>query len=82
MPPGRNAKLACVSQGCVERIRCHFDQSEVTISRIAGMRLAYTFPLRVALALVPTMLGAAFVAAIWPAEAVVRGSLVEALEYE
>ena len=36
----------------------------------------------VALALVPTILGAAFVAAIWPAESAVRGSLVEALEYE
>ena len=34
------------------------------------------------LALVPTILGAAFVAAIWPAESAVRGSLVEALEYE
>jgi hypothetical protein len=31
---------------------------------------------------VPTMLVAALVAAIWPAEAAVRGSLVEALEYE
>ena len=31
---------------------------------------------------VPTMLAAAFVAAIWPAESAVRGSLVEALEYE
>ena len=46
------------------------------------MRLDYGFPSRVALALVPTMLGAAFVAAIWPAESAVRGSLVEALEYE
>ena len=34
------------------------------------------------LGLVPTILGAAFVAAIWPAESAVRGSLVEALEYE
>ena len=34
------------------------------------------------LALVPTILGAAFIAAIWPAESAVRGSLVEALEYE
>jgi putative ABC transport system permease protein len=49
---------------------------------IAGMRLDYTFPIGVALALVPTILGAAFVAAIWPAESAVRGSLVEALEYE
>ena len=49
---------------------------------IAGMRLDYEFPLSVAAALVPTILGAAFVAAIWPAESAVRGSLVEALEYE
>jgi len=49
---------------------------------IAGMRLEYAFPVRVALGLVPTMLGAAFVAALWPAESAVRGSLVEALEYE
>jgi putative ABC transport system permease protein len=49
---------------------------------IAGMRLEYQFPVSVTLALVPTMLGAAFIAAIWPAESAVRGSLVEALEYE
>jgi putative ABC transport system permease protein len=49
---------------------------------IAGMRLDYQFPISVAATLVPTILAAAFVAAIWPAEAAVRGSLVEALEYE
>jgi putative ABC transport system permease protein len=49
---------------------------------VAGMRLDYQFPVTVTLALVPTMLAAAFVAAIWPAEAAVHGSLVEALEYE
>jgi putative ABC transport system permease protein len=49
---------------------------------IAGMRLDYVFPGTVALALVPVILGAAFVAALWPAESAVRGSLVEALEYE
>ncbi|HEY7291310.1 MAG TPA: FtsX-like permease family protein [Vicinamibacterales bacterium] len=49
---------------------------------IAGMRLDYTFPTSTVLALVPTMLAAAFVAAIWPAESAVKGSLVEALEYE
>jgi putative ABC transport system permease protein len=49
---------------------------------IAGMRLDYAFPFRTALVLVPTILGAAFVAAIWPAESAVHGSLVEALEYE
>ena len=40
------------------------------------------FPIDVVLGLVPTILGAAFVAAIWPAESAVHGSLVEALEYE
>jgi putative ABC transport system permease protein len=49
---------------------------------IAGMRLDYTLPVSIMLALVPTILGAAFVAALWPAESAVRGSLVEALEYE
>jgi len=49
---------------------------------IAGMRLDYVFPVSTVLALVPTILGAAFVAAIWPAESAVHGSLVEALEYE
>jgi putative ABC transport system permease protein len=49
---------------------------------IAGMRLEYVLPIGTAAALVPTILGAAFVAAVWPAESAVRGSLVEALEYE
>jgi putative ABC transport system permease protein len=49
---------------------------------IAGMRLDYSFPIGTSLALVPTILGAAFIAAIWPAESAVNGSLVEALEYE
>ncbi len=49
---------------------------------IAGLRLTYVFPFGIVAALVPTMLAAAFVAAIWPAESAVRGSLVEALEYE
>jgi len=49
---------------------------------IAGMRLDYQFPYSTVLALVPTILVAAFVAAIWPAESAVHGSLVEALEYE
>jgi putative ABC transport system permease protein len=49
---------------------------------IAGMRLDYSFPLSTTAMLVPAILGAAFVAAIWPAESAVHGSLVEALEYE
>ncbi len=49
---------------------------------IAGMRLDYVLPIGTAAALVPTILASAFIAAVWPAESAVRGSLVEALEYE
>ena len=49
---------------------------------IAGMRLDYDFPVSTVVGLVPVILGAAFVAAIWPAESAVHASLVEALEYE
>jgi putative ABC transport system permease protein len=55
---------------------------QIVHNDIAGMRLDYAFPVSTALALVPTILGAAFVSAIWPAESAVHGSLVEALEYE
>ena len=49
---------------------------------IAGIRLDYIYPFSLALLLVPGILVVAFLAAIGPAEAAVRGSLVEALEYE
>ena len=55
---------------------------QIVHNDIAGMRLDYSFPIGTALALVPTILGAAFIAAIWPAESAAHGSLVEALEYE
>lgn len=48
----------------------------------SGMTMEYRYPLQLALALFPIMLGAAFAAALAPAEKAVRGSLVEALEYE
>lgn len=49
---------------------------------VGGVRTDYVFPVNVALTMIPVILGAAFVAALWPAEATVRGSLMEALEYE
>jgi putative ABC transport system permease protein len=49
---------------------------------LGGIDLDYMFPTPMALSLVPIILIAAFVAALGPAEAAVRGSLVEALEYE
>jgi putative ABC transport system permease protein len=55
---------------------------QVTHRDVAGMRLGYEYPAGVALVLLPVMLGSAFIAAVGPAEAAVRGSLVEALEYE
>ena len=55
---------------------------EIVRQDVAGIRLGYEYPTLVAVAVLPMMLAAAFVAAIWPAESSVRGSLVEALEYE
>ena len=49
---------------------------------IVGMRFEYSLPVSTLGMLVPVILAAAFVAALWPAESVVHGSLVEALEYE
>jgi putative ABC transport system permease protein len=49
---------------------------------IAGMQLDYQFPLAVSAVVAPVILAAAFLAALWPAQAAVRGRLIEALEYE
>ena len=49
---------------------------------LGGIDLDYIFPVAFVLFMVPTILGAAFIAAIGPAESAVRGTLVEALEYE
>jgi putative ABC transport system permease protein len=49
---------------------------------LIGMRLDYELPWSTLLLLVPTLLAAAIAAAWWPAKSAVRGSLVEALEYE
>ncbi len=55
---------------------------EVTRRDLAGMRLDYRFPFAIAATLIPVILGSALFSAIGPAETAVRGSLVEALEYE
>ncbi len=55
---------------------------EMTRRDITGMSLPYAFPFGIAGVLFPLILGAAFLAALWPAESAVRESLVEALEYE
>jgi len=55
---------------------------ELTRTDVAGLRLNYEYPVNIALMLLPGILAVAWIAAIGPAEAAVRGSLVEALEYE
>jgi putative ABC transport system permease protein len=59
-----------------------FYSLEIARRDLAGIRLSYEYPVGIALAILPTMLIAAFFAAVGPAESAVRGSLVEALEYE
>jgi putative ABC transport system permease protein len=55
---------------------------EMTRRDFAGMRLDYSFPFGLAALLWPLILAAALAASAGPAESAVRGSLVEALEYE
>jgi putative ABC transport system permease protein len=47
-----------------------------------GLPLPFVIPFWIVALLVPTILGASFASALLPAETAVRGSLVEALEYE
>jgi hypothetical protein len=49
---------------------------------LVGIGIAYEYPFQTALVLIPVILGAAFLAALAPGESAVRGSLIEALEYE
>lgn len=55
---------------------------ETSARDLSGMRLEYTYPFKMALTLIPVILGSAFLSSLGPAETAVRGSLVEALEYE
>jgi putative ABC transport system permease protein len=54
----------------------------ISAEDMAGLRLSYEYPYPIALLLLPGILLVAFLSAIAPAETAVRGSLVEALEYE
>jgi putative ABC transport system permease protein len=55
---------------------------EVARRDLIGIDIGYAFPFGVVGMMTPIILGAAFLAALGPAESAVRGSLVEALEYE
>jgi putative ABC transport system permease protein len=54
----------------------------ISAEDMAGLRLNYEYPYPIAALLLPGILIVAFLSAIAPAETAVRGSLVEALEYE
>jgi hypothetical protein len=55
---------------------------EMTARDFPGLRFDYMYPYAVAAGLIPTILVTAVAGAVAPAETAVRGSLVEALEYE
>jgi putative ABC transport system permease protein len=55
---------------------------EIARRDLIGIDVGYAYPFQTALALAPIILSAAFLAALAPGESAVRGSLVEALEYE
>jgi len=59
-----------------------FYEMQVVTVDLTGIPLGFHFPYSIALVLLPVILGAALGSAILPAETAVRGSLVEALEYE
>jgi putative ABC transport system permease protein len=75
------AAIGLVLGGAVGAVNLYY-LLRIVQQDVSGMRLTYGFPIAIAAMMVPIMLAAAMVAAIWPAEAAVRGSLVEALEYE
>ena len=55
---------------------------QITYRDYPGLNFDYSYPYTIALVLFPALVGAAFVSSLGPAEAAVRGSLVQALEYE
>lgn len=62
-------------------VNLYYEMQVIAVD-LVGLPLGYHFPAAIALILLPVILVAAFGAAILPAESAVRGSLVEALEYE
>ena len=55
---------------------------ESTARDFPGFRFDYMYPYSIALALFPLVLLTAVLSALAPAEGAVRGSLVQAIEYE
>jgi putative ABC transport system permease protein len=55
---------------------------QIVQHNVTGTQLRYEFPIGTTLSLVPIIISASFIAALWPAESAVRDPLIEALEYE
>jgi putative ABC transport system permease protein len=75
------AALGLILGGVVGALNLYY-VLDIVQRDVAGLRLDYQYPVTTVVLLVPAILGAAFAAAIWPAEAALRMPLVEALEYE
>jgi putative ABC transport system permease protein len=75
------AVIALVLGNVIGALNLYYELQAIAYD-VSGMSLSYKFPLGIALLLPLVILGAAFAAAILPAESAVRRSLVEALEYE
>jgi putative ABC transport system permease protein len=79
---GATVAVVCVLLGlALGAVHLYF-VLEISHRDYPGLRFDYTYPYGIALALFPVMVVAAVAASIGPAESAVRGSLVEALEYE
>jgi putative ABC transport system permease protein len=63
-------------------INLYYTLQMVERSDFGGIDVNYSFPVAATLLMIPTILAAAFVAALGPGESAMRGSLVQALEYE
>jgi putative ABC transport system permease protein len=63
-------------------INLYYTLGMVQRSDFGGLHVDYSFPLSAALLMIPVILAAAFIASLGPGESAMRGSLVQALEYE
>lgn len=63
-------------------INLYYTLGMIQRSDFGGLHLDYDFPVSLSVFMIPTILVTALVAAVAPGEAALRGSLVQALEYE
>lgn len=76
------AVLGLILGTALGSINLYYSLGMVKRGILGGFDLDYIFPVSLVLFMVPTILVAAFAAALGPGESAVRATLVEALEYE